>query len=79
MNPKCRFWGGSISSFASLWLANDAFSELFGFRSNMVFSKTVYTLLMILIVILFSCIYWYLTIAVRNRWLSNAKIPMKFL
>lgn len=64
MSPKRRFigtlviWG--ISSFGSLWFANDAFSELFGFGYDIVFSPTVSALLMIPIILLFPCIYWYL-------------------
>ncbi|KAB8309371.1 DUF1240 domain-containing protein [Erwinia endophytica] len=64
MSPKRRFIGTLIiwcvSSFGSLWFANDAFSELFYFGSDVVFSPTVSALLMIPIILLFPCIYWYL-------------------
>ncbi len=64
MSPKRRFIGNLIIwcalSFGSLWFANNAFSELFDFRDDVVFSPTICALLMIPIILLFPCIYWYL-------------------
>ncbi len=64
MSPKYRFIGNLIiwcvSSIGSLWFAIDAYSELFGFGSDIVFSPTVSALLMIPIILIFPCIYWYL-------------------
>jgi hypothetical protein len=37
----------------SLWFANNAFSELFDFRDDVVFSPTICALLMIPIILLF--------------------------
>jgi len=64
MSPKRRFIGTLIiwcvSSFGSLWFAYDAFTGLFEFGNEIVFSPTVSALLMIPIILLFPCIYWYL-------------------
>lgn len=49
-----------FSFFCSLWFANDAFSELFGFVSNIVFLPTIFALLMVLVILLFQYIYWFL-------------------
>lgn len=66
MSPKRRFFGNiiiwCISSFGSLWFANDAFSELFGFGNDIVFSPSVSALLMIPIILLFPCIYWFVSV-----------------
>lgn len=64
MSAKRRFFVNIIiwcvSSLGSLWFANDAFSELFEFGNDIVFSPIVSALLMIPIILLFPCIYWYL-------------------
>jgi len=64
MSAKRRFIGNVIiwcvSSLGSLWFANDAFFELFGFGNEIVFSPLVSALLMIPVILLFPCIYWYL-------------------
>ena len=64
MSPRRRFLGciiiWCVSSLGSLWFAKDAFSELLGFGSDIIFSPTVSALLMIPIILLFPCIYWYL-------------------
>ncbi|WP_333849365.1 hypothetical protein [Leclercia sp.] len=64
MSAKRRFLGNVIiwcvSSLGSLWFANDAFIELFGFGNDIVFSPIVSALLMIPLILLFPCIYWYM-------------------
>ncbi|PNC27379.1 hypothetical protein CK475_17135 [Enterobacter cloacae] len=63
MSAKRRVFGSLVICFfifCSLWFANDAFSELFGFVSNIVFSPTIFALLMVLVILLFQYIYWFL-------------------
>ncbi|KIF93860.1 hypothetical protein SD66_21885 [Enterobacter cloacae] len=63
MSAKRRVFGSLVIFFiffCSLWFANDAFSELFGFVSNVVFSPTIFALLMVLVILLFQYIYWFL-------------------
>jgi len=66
MSPKRRFFGTviiwCIFSFGSLWFAKEIFVEYFYFKDDIIFSPYAAALLMIPMVLLFPCIYWFMSV-----------------
>ncbi|HEF0060531.1 MULTISPECIES: hypothetical protein [Citrobacter] len=64
MSAKRRFFGTlviwCIFSLGSIWFAKEIFGEYFAFGMNITFSPFASALIMLPVVLLFPCIYWFM-------------------
>lgn len=66
MSAQRRFFGTviiwCIFSFGSLWFSKEIFVEYFDFKTVIIFSPYATALLIIPVILLFPCIYWFMSV-----------------
>ncbi len=66
MCAQRRFFGAviiwCIFSFVSLWFSKEIFVEYFDLKTEIIFSPYATSLLMVPVVLLFPCVYWFMSV-----------------